>query len=264
MTHGPDNIATTGDIVGHLFVLDTDSKIAGIRRNNEIVVSLRNAGFTRAMMPFGRKVQIREQNISELVRFALREEKLSLQERVKNLADSTAEVALAVSSVIETYGQTSDGPLIHALDTTWRCIVKRLNRDWKEAMMIPSRVWEEMIAAAFDQEGYDEVILTPQSGDHGRDVIAIRRGIGCVRIIGSVKAYKPGHLVTHDDVRALAGVLHGDPKASKGIITTTSDFAPRIGTDPYIAPLMPFRLELMNGNALQSWLSKVAGLDQRA
>ena len=26
-----------------------------------------------------------------------------------------------------------------------------------------------MIAAAFDQDGYDEVILTPRSGDHGRD-----------------------------------------------------------------------------------------------
>jgi restriction system protein len=114
-----------------------------------------------------------------------------------------------------------------------------------------------MIAAAFDQDGYDEVTLTPRSGDHGRDVIAIKKGIGCIRIINSVKAYAPGNLVRPDDVRALAGVLHGDQKASKGMITTTSDFAPSIETDPYLAPLMPYRLELMNGVRLREWLAKL-------
>jgi restriction system protein len=122
-------------------------------------------------------------------------------------------------------------------------------------MEISSRTWEEIIAATFDRAGYDEVILTSRSGDHGRDVIAIRRGVCCVRIIGSVKAYKPGHLVKHDDVRALAGVVAADPKATKGIITTTSDFAPGIARDPIISPLMPYRLELMNGPALRSWLA---------
>jgi restriction system protein len=63
--------------------------------------------------------------------------------------------------------------------------------------------------------------------------------------------------VGHDDVRALAGVLHGDQKASKGIITTTSDFAPNIATDPIISPLMPYRLELMNGIKLRAWLNKL-------
>ena len=53
--------------------------------------------------------------------------------------------------------------------------------------------WEEMIAGAYSRAGFDEVILTPRSGDYGRDVIAIRKGIGCIKIIGSVKAYKPGH-----------------------------------------------------------------------
>jgi restriction system protein len=50
------------------------------------------------------------------------------------------------------------------------------------------------------------------------------------------------------------GVVAADPKASKGIITTTSDFAPRIRTDPSIAPFLPTRLELMNGEELQKWL----------
>jgi restriction system protein len=65
------------------------------------------------------------------------------------------------------------------------------------------------------------------TSDHGRDVIAVKRGLGFVRVIDQVKAYKPTHLVTADDVRALIGVLHGDG-ASKGFLTTTSDFAPRL------------------------------------
>ena len=60
------------------------------------------------------------------------------------------------------------------------------------------------------------------------------------------------------DVRALAGVLHGDQKASKGMVTTTSDFAPKIATDPYLAPLMPYCLELMNGDSLRKWIGRLS------
>ena len=88
--------------------------------------------------------------------------------------------------------------------------------------------------------------LTPRSGDHGRDVIAIKRGLGSVRIIDQVKAYKPGHWVTANDVRALVGVVAGDG-ASKGFLTTTSDFAPRLrtGKDPLVAKFIPAQLELL-------------------
>jgi restriction system protein len=89
-------------------------------------------------------------------------------------------------------------------------------------------------------------------------VIAVKNGVGCVKIIGSVKAYKPGQLVKHEDVRALLGVLSGEQNASKDIITTTSDFAPKIKSDPFIKPFMPTRLELMNGEQLQSWLKSFA------
>ena len=44
----------------------------------------------------------------------------------------------------------------------------------------------------------------------------------------------------------------------KGIITTASDFPPNIMKDPFIAPFVPYRLELMNGKALQEWLKKLA------
>lgn len=175
-----------------------------------------------------------------------------------NYANQNTFPNLVIQSIITPYGNVPDGKLVRALATPWHIIIKHLKQNWNLAYQIPYEKWEELIAAAFDRSGYDEVILTPRSGDHGRDVIAIKKGIGTVRIIDSVKAYKPGHLVKHDDVRALAGVLLGDPQASKGILTTTSDFAPGIANDPFLKPLIPYRLELMNGNALQRWLEELA------
>jgi restriction system protein len=84
------------------------------------------------------------------------------------------------------------------------------------------------------------------------------RGRGAIKIIGSVKAYKPGNLVRYDDVRALMGVLGSDLNASKGIITTTSGFPPRISEDKFIAPLLSTRLQLMDGPELLSWLIELA------
>lgn len=106
--------------------------------------------------------------------------------------------------------------------------------------------WEEMVAGAYKIAGFDEVILTPRSGDFGRDVMTIKKGLGQVRVIDQVKAYGPKHLVTANDVRALMGCLHEDG-AAKGFISTTSDFAPKKTSDPLITPLISQRLELING-----------------
>jgi len=48
-------------------------------------------------------------------------------------------------------------------------------------------MWEEIIAGAYKKAGFDEVTLTPRSGDLGRDVIAIKKGLGSVRVIDQVK-----------------------------------------------------------------------------
>lgn len=165
---------------------------------------------------------------------------------------------LIVSALIVPEATVADGLSIQTITLSWQAIVKHLEKNWDHAHEIPPEKWEEIIAGAFKAEGYDEVILTPRSGDDGRDVIAIRKGIGTVKILGSVKAYGPGRLVRHDDVRALVGVLAMEPDSSKGIITTTSDFAPKIYTNPKYAALMPTRLELVNGKQLQEWLVRLA------
>lgn len=159
--------------------------------------------------------------------------------------------------------KTDEGVLIASISFAWIDIVKKLQGDWSKAHEIPDTVWEELIAAAYKHAGYDEVTLTPKSNDHGRDLIAVKKGIGAVRLLGSVKAFKPGLLVTKEQVHALAGVVSLDPKATKGILITTSDFAPRILGDKNLARAIPDRIELMNGTQLRQWLGELLSRPMR-
>ena len=176
-------------------------------------------------------------------------------DRINEIAEKAS---ITVCSLIVPEQKTAEGILIKSVSATWKEIVSHLGSDWSIAHTIPSDKWEELVAGAFKQDNYDEVTLTPRSGDHGRDVIAIKRGVGCVKIIGSVKAYAPGNLVPYDDVRALLGVMSGELNVSKGIVTTTSDFPPKISNDPFIKPFLPTRLELINGAALREWLENLS------
>jgi restriction system protein len=184
--------------------------------------------------------------------------KLSAEELNSGPTIGAGQVDFEISALIIPANNTSSGLLVSSTSFIWMETIKTLQADWSLAYRIPPQKWEEIIAGAFDKAGFDEVILTPRSGDHGRDVIATKHGVGCIKIIGSVKAYRPGNLVGYDDVRALLGVLSGERDASKGIIATTSGFPPRITKDPFIAPFLPTRLELMDGLALRKWLRELA------
>jgi restriction system protein len=162
-----------------------------------------------------------------------------------------------MQTVIVPGAQTSEGKLIEAVAVPWFDIIALLQRDPSIAYQLSWDRWEEIIAGAYKKAGFDEVTLTHRSGDHGRDVIAIKKGLGSVRVIDSVKAYKPSHLVKANDVRALIGVLQTEG-AAKGFVTTTSDFAPRIKQDPTITPWIPSRLELINGEMLLTRLAELA------
>lgn len=165
--------------------------------------------------------------------------------------------SLLMQAVIVPGDRTPEGQLVEAVTVPWFEIIELLNRDPSLVYQLSPRKWEEMIAGAYDRAGWDEVTLTPRSGDLGRDVIAVKRGIGTVRVIDQVKAYGPGHLVTADDVRALLGVLVAD-NASKGFLTTTSDFAPKLPDDILLKPFIPAKLELINGTALLARLKELA------
>ncbi|MDB5322468.1 MAG: hypothetical protein JWN40_4099 [Phycisphaerales bacterium] len=116
---------------------------------------------------------------------------------------------LLVQAVVLHGEKTEEGRLIEAVTLPWFAIVELIMKDPTEVFRIPPRKWEEIIAGAYKKAGFEEVTLTPASGDGGRDVIAIKYGLGTIRVIDQVKAYKPDHLVTANDVRALLGVLQG-------------------------------------------------------
>jgi restriction system protein len=164
---------------------------------------------------------------------------------------------LLLRSIIIPGVKTTEGRIIEAISLPWFDIIELLEKDPSIAFQISDRKWEELVAGAYKKAGFDSVTLTPRSGDLGRDVIAEKRGIGIVRVIDQVKAYKPSLLVTANDVRALMGVLQTDG-ASKGFVTTTSDFAPKLREDPLIAPFIPSRLELINGAQLREGLIKIS------
>jgi restriction system protein len=166
-------------------------------------------------------------------------------------------VGLLLQAIIVPGERTSEGTLIQAVSLPWFDIIEQLKNDWNLAYQIPPERWEEIIAGVYKRAGFDEVTLTPRSGDHGRDVIAVKKGVGQVRVIDQVKAYKPTLLVKANDVRALIGVLQTDG-AAKGFVTTTSDFAPKIATDPTITPFIPSRLDLINGKMLLLRLEELA------
>ncbi|VTR66092.1 conserved hypothetical protein [Desulfosarcina cetonica] len=191
-------------------------------------------------------------SISETIHFSS-----SFNAKLKVVSSSS----LLLQTVIVAGEKTSEGCLIEAVAIPWLDIIALIKDDPSTAYQISPDKWEEIVAGAYKRSGFDEVILTPRSGDLGRDVIAVKKGIGHIRIIDQVKAYKPGHLVTANDVRALMGVLHGDG-ASKGFLTTTSDFAPKIKDDPLITPFIPSRLQLINGTSLFKRLEDL--MDQKS
>jgi len=155
--------------------------------------------------------------------------------------------------------RTQEGVLVASVASAWFEIYRAIEKDPDFLIHFSRnpRKFEEFIAGIYEQAGWDNVTLTPRSGDGGRDVIAEKRGFGSVRFLEQTKAYSPGHLVTHDDVRAMLGVLTTDSNSSKGLITTTSDFQPTIRSSPEFERFLPNRLELKNGTQLVDWLRTI-------
>ena len=163
-----------------------------------------------------------------------------------------------IKSLIIIEDKTKEGELVQGVSVAWFAIINEFERHPEIIYELLPREWEEIIAGAYKHEGWDEVILTPRSADKGRDVVATKKGIGSIRFFDQVKAYAAHRPVSADEVRAMIGVITGAGNVSKGIITTTSCFAPRVVSDEYISPFLPYRLELRPCDVLLRWLSSLA------
>jgi restriction system protein len=160
------------------------------------------------------------------------------------------------AGVLELGERVPDGVIVTAVALPWQRIVRMLRADPSLAFKIGPREWEEIVAGAYTAAGCQNVILTPRSGDGGRDVIATFDRFK-IRIYDQVKAYSPRNRVTHNDVRAMLGVVM-KPGVSKGYVTTTSDFEPGVYTDPWLSQNYPGRLELRDGKTLLAWLNELS------
>jgi restriction system protein len=160
-------------------------------------------------------------------------------------------------SLVERGDKVVEGQLITGVTIAWWAIIKELERNPEFLLhTIGGREVEELIAGAYERDGW-KVILTPRSGDRGRDIIATRSDIaGSLRIIDQAKAYAPHRPVPASDVRELLAVLLTDQNATKAFITTTARFATGVYTDPGLTPHIPNRLELRDGPAVREWLLK--------
>jgi restriction system protein len=166
---------------------------------------------------------------------------------------------LLQTQILKIEKNTNEGSIISAVSIPWFAIYNALERypDLLYSFSKSPEKFEEFIASSYEREGWNRVILTPRSGDGGRDVIAEKRGFGSIRILDQCKAFSKGHLVGQNDVRAIIGVLNSDSNASKAVLTTTSNFAPGVLSDSKIQQFVPYRLELRDGSEVMKWLSKI-------
>jgi restriction system protein len=165
--------------------------------------------------------------------------------------------SVLVQAVIIPGEKTSEGELIASVALPWFEIIQLIQSSPETIYEIDWRKWEEIIAGAYHNQGFD-VVLTSRSNDKGRDIIATSKTLGSIRFLDQVKRYASGHLVTAEEVRAMVGVLTIDPNVSKGFVTTTSSFAPGVLKDPDISRFIPYRLELRDHDALLDWLASIA------
>lgn len=79
--------------------------------------------------------------------------------------------SVLLQAVIVPGDKTFEGQLIEAVALPWFEIIDLIARSPDAIYGIDWRRWEEIIAGAYKQQGFD-VELTPRSNDKGRDVIA--------------------------------------------------------------------------------------------
>ncbi len=201
------------------------------------------------------KWQGRRLQFSENVRKVLQD--IIALELLTEPSSSLAALHITVKALIIPGDQTNDGILVKGVTALWFEIFRMIQADPDSIHQIGCWKWEELLAGAYKQDGWETVVLTPKRGDHGIDVIAERKGWGQLRflLLDQMKAYKPGHLIGPDEIREMKGVLLDHPEASKGLITTTADFTP--GALEAAANLAP-RLELRPRDKLVEWLASVA------
>jgi HJR/Mrr/RecB family endonuclease len=115
--------------------------------------------------------------------------------------------------------------------------------------------FEYFIAELMDKSGFENIIVTPRSGDKGRDILATKTVCDVPIIFAfECKKYAPNRKIKPEIMRALLGtVSHPQTKANKGVLVTTSSFTR--GAKSFIAS--ESMLSGKDFNDLVKWINQV-------
>lgn len=105
-------------------------------------------------------------------------------------------------------------------------VLQAVLSDPRHLHQLTPRQFEEFVAEIVDGLDFKDVVLTPRSGDGGRDVIASKLVHGIpLTFFFECKKYAEGNKVQLDTLRALLGtVAHHGSDANIGVLVTTSTF----------------------------------------
>jgi len=105
-------------------------------------------------------------------------------------------------------------------------VLRAVMADPRHLHRLTPRQFEEFTAEILDALGFRDILLTPRSGDGGRDVIASREIHGIpLTFYFECKKYAEDNKVQLDSLRALLGVVaHNATEANIGVLVTTSTF----------------------------------------
>lgn len=172
-----------------------------------------------------------------------------------------AVTGLATSTPAETRELWRPGGII-SLTAFWAApttlaLANRLLREGRDLAELPWRNFEELVADLLSAEGWI-VRLTPESGDGGVDVFAVRDDpvVGPILTVWQAKRYAPHRKVGIGAIRELITVRE-EHQASKAFVVTTSTLTK--GALTRIAQ-EDFRLGAMQGPDLTSWVDRVSKL----
>ena len=126
-------------------------------------------------------------------------------------------VELASPEVVEALRSVQYEPLL---------LVDRALRRPEAMLEMDPRAFETFVASLVEQLGFEDVVLTPRAKDQGRDVLATKRVHGLSILFAfECKRFSPDRPVGVAIARALLGtVVHGQTRANKGVLVTTSRF----------------------------------------
>ena len=105
-------------------------------------------------------------------------------------------------------------------------VMEAIRANPEEMRRLSDRGFEEFTAELLQQVGFDKVLLTPRSGDGGRDVVAAQQVNGIpVLFAFECKRYAVDRKIGPAVLRALLGtVTHDATKANIGVLVTTATF----------------------------------------